>query len=148
MKVFLDTNTLLDVLLPRDGLVDESAAVITRCGRLNAAMFVSWHGLATCSYLLKKGRTRDEMLEQLDQILAWAAVVTCGDAEARQARRLGFNDFEDALQAVAAESCGADSIVTRNTGDFKESAVPAISPAEFLANYALPAAPWTERTVP
>ena len=100
-------------------------------------MFVSWHGLATCSYLLKKGRSRDEMLEQLDQIPAWAVVVTCGDAEARQARQLGFNDFEDALQAVAAGSCGADCIVTRNTGDFKESAVPAISPAEFLMRYAL-----------
>ena len=43
----LDTNILLDVLLNRPGLADESGAVIVRCAGLGAEMFVAWHGLAT-----------------------------------------------------------------------------------------------------
>jgi len=31
---------------------------------------------------------------------------------------MGMNEFEDALQIAAAERCGADVIVTRNTTDF------------------------------
>ena len=52
MRVLLDTNILLDVLLNRPGLADESEAVIVRCAGLGAEMFVAWHGLATAYYLL------------------------------------------------------------------------------------------------
>src|SRR5689334_8948251 len=123
MRVFLDTNILLDVLLNRPGLAAESEAVILRCDALGAEMFVAWHGLATAYYLLKRGRTQAEALIELDKILAWASIAECSDADARRARRLGFSDFEDALQAVAAEACRAQSIVSRNTADFSRSAV-------------------------
>ncbi len=43
-------------------------------------------------------------------------------------------DFEDALQAVSAEACGADWLVTRNVADFSQSRVPALTPKDFLAN--------------
>ena len=36
---------------------------------------------------------------------------------------LGFRDLEDALQAVAAEACTADHLVTRNETDFAKSPV-------------------------
>ncbi len=138
MTVFLDTNIPLDVLMQRPCLVDESAEVITRCGVLGCRMFIAWHGLATAFYLLKRGRSLDAALEQIDQILEWAAVVSCGDAEARKARHLGFTDFEDALQAVSASASGADWIVTRNEKDFAKSIVPALTPTEFLARFPVP----------
>jgi hypothetical protein len=34
-------------------------------------------------------------------------------------------------------ACGADRIITRNTKDFAGSAIPAITPAEFLARFAV-----------
>jgi hypothetical protein len=43
-----------------------------------------------------------------------------------------MRDFEDALQAVAAESVGAQAVITRNAADYRRSPVPAVSPAEFL----------------
>ena len=43
-----------------------------------------------------------------------------------------MRDFEDGLQAVAAEAVGAQVIVTRNTADFRRSPIPAVTPAEFL----------------
>jgi predicted nucleic acid-binding protein len=138
MRVFLDTDILLDVLLNREPFVADSEGVILRCEALGADMFIAWHGLATAYYLLKRGRTETEALREVDKILAWARVAEGTDAHARQARALGFSDFEDALQAMAATACAADWIVTRNTPDFMLSAVAPLTPTDFLQQFPAP----------
>ncbi len=141
MRVFLDTNILLDVLLDRPQFVKDSEAVILRCEALSAEIFVAWHGLATAYYLLKRGRTEQAALGEVDKILTWARVADANDASARRARTLAFSDFEDAMQAASAEACNAQWIVTRNTLDFGHSLVPAIEPRDFLERFTVPAAP-------
>lgn len=138
MRVFLDTNILLDLLLNRLPFVADSEGVILCCEALGAEMFISWHGLATTYYLIKRGRTEMEALKEVDKILAWARVAEGTDADARQARTLGFSDFEDALQAMAATACAADFIVTRNVRDFTLSAVPTLTPTDFLQQFSGP----------
>lgn len=108
MRVFFDTNILLDVLLNRPQFVADSEATFLRCEALAAEMFVAGHGLATAYYLLKRGRSEEGALAEVDRILAWARMADCTDSGARRARALGFTDFEDALQAVAAENCASD----------------------------------------
>jgi predicted nucleic acid-binding protein len=132
MRVFLDTNILLDILLNRTGFSQESASVVLRCEQNGFPMFIAWHGLATAYYLLRRGRTESEALQEVDKILAWAQVAASSDIQARRARTLGFSDFEDALQAVAAEACAVDCLITRNVKDFRLCAVPAMSPGDFL----------------
>ena len=138
MRVFLDTNILLDVLLDREPFVPDSEGVILRCEALGAEMFIAWHGLATAYYLLKRGRTEPEALAEVNKILAWARVAEVMDAHARHAGTLGFNDFDDALQSVSANACAADWIVTRNTRDFTLSSVPTITPTDFLQQFPAP----------
>jgi predicted nucleic acid-binding protein len=135
MRVFLDTNILLDVLLNRPGLVEDSEAVILRCEAVGHPMFIAWHGLATAYYLLKRGRTETEAMVEVDKILSWARVADASDARARDARGLDFIDFEDALQAVSAQACAADCIVTRNTRDFAQSLITVLTPREFALQY-------------
>lgn len=48
-----------------------------------------------------------------------------------------FDDIEDCLQSVCAQSCGAEHIITRNLEDYKESTITAISPSDFLLKYKL-----------
>ena len=43
-----------------------------------------------------------------------------------------ISDFEDAIQYACAETIGADYIITRNTKDFDNSDIKAITPDEFL----------------
>jgi len=83
MRVFLDTNIVLDMLLKRPGLVVESEAVILHCEKAGDAMFIAWHGLATAYYLLKRGRTEAEAMLEVDKILAWARVADASDTNAR-----------------------------------------------------------------
>ena len=140
MRVFLDTNILLDVLMNRPGFVADSEAAILRCEALGVGLFVAWHGLATAYYLLRRGRTEPEAMQEVDRILAWARVAHVGDAEALRARNLGFSDFEDAMQAASAEACGAQWLITRDSTGFASSPVLAISPQNFLARFPLPVA--------
>jgi hypothetical protein len=44
-----------------------------------------------------------------------------------------MTDFEDAVASEAAKAIGVDVIVTRNITDFRNAAVPAVLPADFIA---------------
>jgi predicted nucleic acid-binding protein len=138
MRVFLDTNILLDVIENRPGLYQDSQAVLDRCDELAAQTFIAWHGLATAYYILKRGRTTDQALAEIDNILSWADVAPVSQLTPYQARGLRFSDFEDAMQVAAALECQADVIITRNIKDFATSPIPAVCPSSFLSEYAPP----------
>ncbi len=140
MRVFLDTNLLLDVIENRPGLVEASQDVLERCDELQAETFIAWHSLATAYYILKRGRTQAEALEEVDKILAWADIAPITKLTAHQARALAFSDFEDAMQAAAAVECQAHVIVTRNVRDFGHSPIPACTPEQFLTQHVGPGA--------
>ena len=135
MRVFLDTNILLDVIEARPGLVEESVDVLTLAEHLHAELYLAWHGLATIYYLVRRRKSEVTAMKEIDQILSWARVAPVDSRSAARARNLNFPDFEDAMQCVCAESCLADVIVTRNTKDFARSPIPVMSPAEFLVRY-------------
>ena len=135
MRVFLDTNIILDVIEARPKLVEESSAVLARAEKLGASLFIAWHSLATIYYLIRRGRTEQDTMAEIDNLLAWAEIAPVGPSSAARARNLSFPDFEDAMQCVSAENCLADVIVTRNTKDFTSSPIPVVAPTEFLIQY-------------
>jgi len=135
MRVFLDTNILLDILLNRAELVEESSAVILLCESSRHEIFIAWHGLATAYYLLRRGRSEAAAQLEVAKILSWAKVAEVSDASAREALSLDFGDFEDALQVVAASACGANCIVTQNLSDFLKSATTALTPRQFIDRF-------------
>lgn len=53
-------------------------------------------------------------------------------ASLERAARLGWDDFEDCLIALAAERVGADYLITRDAKGFARSTVPAVSPDAWL----------------
>lgn len=132
MRVFLDTNVLLDVYLKRAG-EPGSARVIAACGEPWNQGFVAVHTLANAFYLIERQRTRAEAWEFIRDVLAWAAVAEIGTADAVRTQQMGMSDFEDALQIVAAEGCGAEVIVTRNIRDFRgKTALRVVLPEDFV----------------
>jgi hypothetical protein len=53
-------------------------------------------------------------------------------AEIRRAVDLAWPDFEDCVQFAAGESIQVHYIITRDTGGFSASAIPAVSPGKFI----------------
>lgn len=137
MRLFLDTNVLLDVIEARPGLVEESSDVLVLAEGLQAELYIAWHSLATIYYLIRRGRSEQAAMAEIDKILAWANIAPVDSLSATRARNLKFPDFEDAMQCVCAESCQADIIITRNTKDFIQSPILVMSPAEFLVRHAV-----------
>ncbi len=139
MRVFLDTNLLLDVLESRQPFCVVSQGVLDRCDSLGAEVFIAWHGLATAYYIHSRSVGEKRAQEAVSEILAAVTVATVGDAEAHRALELRWKDFEDAMQAAAAEACAADVLITRDSAGFSASPVIVQSPEQFLQNHPLPA---------
>lgn len=132
MKVLVDTNIFLDVLLDRKGLASESQAVLDWCESHPGAGWIAWHTLANLYYIGTRQTNPKEAGLFVDEILAVFEVCTADSATARNARTLNMTDFEDAIQAAAAQKAGLDLIVTRNTRDFRNSPIAALDPVQFL----------------
>ena len=132
MKILVDCDVLLDVLAGREKFLPSSARVLDGCeaGRVQGA--VAWHTLANIYYLADD---RKKTLKSFEELLAFIEVVGGDTKMALEAIRLGFSDYEDALQSACAERFGADYVVTRNLKDYKLSPVKAISPTDFAEQF-------------
>jgi predicted nucleic acid-binding protein len=139
VRVFLDTNILLDIVEQRANFAAASQQVLDRCDVLHFDVSVAAHGLATVFYLTRRKVGNSTATEVIRQILSWAEAAPLGDAEARTALGLGIADYEDALQASAAAASGAKWIITRDTSGFAGSRIPVLSPEQFLERFPAPA---------
>lgn len=132
MKILVDCNVLLDVMAGREKFLADSARILDGCEAGKWESAIAWHTLANAYYLADDGK---KALEYFEDLLSFMTVAGGDTPLAREAVRSGFSDFEDALQSVCAKQFEADFIVTRNVKDFKRSAIPAISPADFLEQF-------------
>lgn len=127
MRLFIDTDVMLDVLLNREPHVKESGQVLDWAEEHPGLAAVSWHGLANLHYLSKTGAE-----DFIAELLGFAEIPRTGSEHMRQALDLRFGDLEDAMQAAAAVLFNAQAIVTRNTRDFETSPIKASTPREIL----------------
>ena len=132
MKILLDTNVFLDVLLERVDWVESSQATIDWCEANSGSGWVSWHTLSNLYYIGSKLVGSDAAGAYLDMILKDFQVCPVSTETAKVSRRMRFADYEDAMQAACALSAGVDRIVTRNVADFEHSPIEAISPDGFV----------------
>ena len=138
MRVFFDANILLDIITKRQPHAAKAQAVLDTCDKVGATVFIAWHSLATAFYVFVRQRGRLIAGEALQDALSVMTVAPVGQTEAWRAFALGFSDLEDAMQAAAAEAAGAQFIITRDTGGFAGSPVPALSPEMFVAIFGAP----------
>ena len=125
MRLFLDTDILLDVLLEREDFFEGSSAVLDWAEAHPGQCAVSWHGLANIHYLSKDGAWN--FIEELTE---FCVVPGAGTPEMKRALELGFKDLEDAMQTSTALLFGAQIIVTRNVADYRRSPIKVLRPVD------------------
>lgn len=131
MKVFVDTNVILDVLLKREGYV-EAAKVLLAGSQNDGTLCTSVLSMANVAYILRKKIQGDALYVELGKLSKFIVTVGLSVEDYEQALQLKANDFEDALQYFCALSNGCDTNVTRNKKDFRYSVMRVLSPKEFL----------------
>jgi len=127
IKIFLDTDICLDVLLHRKPFFGDSAAVLDWAEKNPGHAAVSWHGVANLHYLSEGGCEGF-----IRELLEFCVIPPCGSSDMMHAIDLGFRDLEDGMQAVAATRFGAQLIATRNVKDYRKSPIQAILPRDIL----------------
>jgi predicted nucleic acid-binding protein len=136
VKVTVDINVLLDVFQKREPHYAASARVLAMVQQGEVNGVFPAHGFTTLYYLVRKHATRPDAEAAMDDVLRYFEVGNLEAAGWARARALPMTDFEDAVVAVVAEETASEFIITRNTGDFTHSPVPAITPVEFLSQFA------------
>lgn len=130
--ILLDTDVLLDVALDRAPHADASAGLLDLLERRPRMAFVAWHTVSNFYYLVRPSRGPDRARAFLADLAGFASVAAAGTDDLRLALALPLADLEDAMQVAAARACGAQYIATRNVRDFRDSPVPARTPAQLL----------------
>lgn len=132
MKILVDTNVIIDFLMTREPFYKASSEIIKKCANGELTGCIAFHSVPNLWYILRKipeGKRR----EWLTDICSFLEVVGTSHDEVIRAIGLNeFRDFEDCLQDKCAKSAGAEYIVTRNVGDFKNSDVQAVFPEDFI----------------
>ncbi len=133
MDILIDTNVLINYLTNReDPFLEESIQIMKLCACDAIHGYYAFHSLSTIWYVLRKwpdSRKRDA-LQGLCSILSSVAPDNHAIMDAIHDDSVA--DFEDCLQIKCAEAAGVDAIVTCNIGDFKNSSLMAVTPAELL----------------
>lgn len=137
MRVMLDANVVLDCLVleasgePRPGK-QTSEQVLSLCDAGMLSGLIAWHTLPIIAYYHGRQNPPEDTSAMIDMLLTMLEVPTVGHGDAVNWRKHRIADFEDAMQMASAVAGGADVFVTRNTGDFTGSAIPAMTPEAFL----------------
>lgn len=134
VNVLIDTNIFLDVLLEREGLADESQAILDWCESQPGDVWIAWHTLANLYYIGSKIVGKRQADEFVDEVLKAFEICPVDSLAARTARSLPMADFEDALQVAAAQKASVELIVTRNVRDYRKSPIPVMSPKAFFVS--------------
>ena len=100
MRIFLDTNILLDIVEQRAPHAAASEAVLDRCDLLGWEISVAAHGLATIFNIVRRRAGQATAMSAVHQILAWADVAPLGDAEARRMIRESGRQIGEVLSGA------------------------------------------------
>lgn len=136
MKVFLDTNILVDFFAKRESFWQDAAQIFALAEKQKVEVFTSPLVLSNAFFVLKSRYKLDkkQLRQQLNQMSSYIKVCNFQGSFAEKALRdEAFTDFEDALHAFNAADEAMDYIITRNEKDFTHSEVEALSPQAFLA---------------
>lgn len=135
MKIFIDTNVILDVLCNRKDFVADSLRVFQCCEAQRLTGYISALSIPNIIYIMRKELDLERIRDILHILTLVFSVAELREDDLLKAAELSFHDYEDAIQSVCAARVRADYIVTRNEKDFTGSTVPTITPANLVKQF-------------
>ncbi len=132
MKIFVDTNILLDVLTKREPFYVPSARIWTLIGEGIVEGYLSAISVNNLYYIIKKVKDQKSAELFVDQILNDFKIIDLTKNILKQARTVSKKDFEDLIQYFSSLHEGCEIIVTRNKKDFPAIGIMLFTPLELL----------------
>lgn len=136
MKVMIDTNIFLDLLLDRQPFADNSAKVLELCESRRIDGYIPASCVTDIFYITRKySHSSETAYKAVGKVLEIAKVGSVTNSDVLTAYERHAPDFEDCLLAVCAKSMKCSCVVTRNKQDFEEMEIEALMPEELLEKF-------------
>jgi len=132
MKVFFDTNIMIDVIGRREEFCEPSMRIMSLAERGLIGVYVSALSYATASFILGKYNKDMDIFNEFSKFMKITTATLVDSTTVEQSVKSEFKDFEDAMQYFSAMNENVDYIITRNKKDFEASAIPVFEPQEFV----------------
>ncbi|MBO5257558.1 MAG: PIN domain-containing protein [Clostridia bacterium] len=133
MKLLIDTNVILDILLKREPFFEDSYQAIRIAINNNDECYISVTAAADIFYILRKAlQSAEQAKEYLGSLARLAEFTDVLAVDALDALSSEVADYEDAVVEAVADRIGADYILTRNIKDYLNAKIPAVTPTELL----------------
>ena len=137
MKLLIDTNVVLDVLLRREPFSKTAAEVLNLTQRDDVREYVSASAITDIYYIANKQmKDRDAVRDLLKRLLMIVSVAAVSEREIQNALNLAWGDFEDSVQYSVALLNEMDGIVTRNPSDYQDANIRIWLPEQALELFA------------
>ena len=136
MKLLIDTNVIIDVLIKRAEFYENSRGVLKLCESKKVTGYITSSSVTDIFYIVRKAlKDIDATYKVMGALLDIVGVLSVSGADVQRAFALRAKDFEDCLMSESAKTNKCSGIVTRNAKDFEEFGVELYSPDELLANF-------------
>jgi predicted nucleic acid-binding protein len=133
MRLLVDLNVVLDVLLDRAPHAEVSAQLWAAVERREVEGVIPAHGFTTVFYLAAKARGPEFAREVVSDLVTVFGVAPVDQTVVQRALALAWPDFEDAVCVAAAEAAACELVITRDPSGFPDSPVAVVQPATALA---------------
>ncbi|MDI1355174.1 MAG: PIN domain-containing protein [bacterium] len=133
-NLFLDTNVLIDFFADRKPFSTEAARLFNYSFKKQINIYISAVSYNNMYYILRQSCSHAETIKMLTELNEWTDIIDVSKDIIKKALKSDFKDFEDAIQYNCAKSLSKiDFIVTRDTKDYKPSALPILTPKEAVS---------------
>jgi len=131
MKVFLDSDVILDAASGREPFVHDSKNVLNIIENGLAIGITSPNSITNIYYILTKVSSSSKARYFIKNLLEYVHVGIADHETILNASESKFYDFEDGVQHFCALRNQCDYLVTRNIKDYNCSEIKILEPKEF-----------------
>ena len=131
MKVFIDTNIVLDLLLQRRNFLINAEKIFSLAYKGKIVLYFSAVSFVSVTYYLGKHTNKDikAVLENLCKIVK---ILPFNQRIIENTLHSNFKDIEDGYQYFTAKENNIHIMITRNVKDFLVDDISVVTPEEFL----------------
>ena len=131
MKVLLDTNVVLDLLLERENF-KQAKQIFEKIEDREIDGYLCATTITTIHYLIMNCLDKNKVNEIIKDLLKLFEIVDVTKSILLKAIENNGKDFEDSVIYSGAEFFDIDLIITRDKKGFKNSNIKVLNPIEFL----------------
>ena len=133
MKILLDTNVVLDLLLARKPFVAYAREIFVLIENGEIEGYLCANTVTTLHYLTGREKNKEEANEIISELLSLFEVTLVDKKVLTEATANNGIDYEDSVIYTSAFHHGVEIIITRDKKGFKNSKISMLTPQEFLA---------------